>query len=186
MLNLSDKEINELVRGCEGVASCLGHNLSLKGIYGKPRKLVEDSVIRLCEAIIQCNPAGKVRLALMNTSGNRNRDLNEKVSFGHRLGIGIIRLLLPPQKDNEQAAEFLRTSIGQSHEIIEWSAVRPDDLTDEDSVSSYELYPSPIRDPLFNPGKTSRINVADFMSRLLTENEVWEDWKGKMPVIYNR
>ncbi|WP_202928100.1 hypothetical protein [Cyclobacterium salsum] len=39
---------------------------------------------------------------------------------------------------------------------------------------------------LFNPGKTSRIHVGDFMARPLVENALWEHWKGQMPVLYNR
>ena len=55
-LNLSDEEIRELVSDCDGVASCLGHNISFKGIYGKPRRLVTDAVRRSCEAIIANKP----------------------------------------------------------------------------------------------------------------------------------
>ena len=65
-------------------------------------------------------------------------------------------------------------------------AVRPDTLIDEDFLSEYEIYASPVRSALFNPGKTSRINVGNFMARLILENDLWEEWKGKMPVIYNK
>ena len=99
--------------------------------------------------------------------------------------MGLIRLLVPPQSDNEKAADFLRVNIGQKNKLIEWVAVRPDTLIDENKVSEYELYASPIRSALSNPGKTSRINVANFMSRLILENDLWNKWKGQMPVIYN-
>lgn len=33
--------------------------------------------------------------------------------------------------------------------------------------------------------RTSRINVAHFMADLITDNDIWSNWKGKMPVIYN-
>jgi hypothetical protein len=65
-------------------------------------------------------------------------------------------------------------------------AVRPDALINENAVSEYELYASPTRSTLFNPGKTSRINVGNFMARLLVEDDLWNMWKGKMPVIYNK
>jgi hypothetical protein len=32
----------------------------------------------------------------------------------------------------------------------------------------------------------SRINVAHFMARLAVEDELWQEWKGQMPVIYNK
>ena len=51
VLGLSDAEMAQHVNGCDAVASCLGHNMSLKGIYGHPRRLVTDATRRLCKAI---------------------------------------------------------------------------------------------------------------------------------------
>ena len=95
-------------------------------------------------------------------------------------------MLLPPHVDNEKAAEYLRTEIGQNDGTIEWTAVRPDGLTNEDTVTAYEVHPSPIRSAIFDAGKTSRINVGHFMADLITEGDLWSKWKGQMPVIYNR
>ena len=80
VLELSDDEMSQHVRGCDAVASCLGHNLTLKGIYGQPRRLVTDATRRLCDAVKANRPDGSVRFVLMNTTGNRNRDLNEPIS----------------------------------------------------------------------------------------------------------
>ncbi len=184
-------EINEdamakYVIDCQAVASCLGHNITLKGIYGKPRKLVTDAVRLLCESILKNSPDKPIKFVLMNTTANRNRDINEPVSFGQSLVMGLIRVLLPPQPDNEKAAGYLRLNIGRKNRFIQWVAVRPDSLIDHDNVTEYGLHASPTRSPLFNPGKTSRINVGNFMARLITENELWAKWKGQMPVIYNR
>jgi nucleoside-diphosphate-sugar epimerase len=186
VLDLSDAEMAEHVRGCDAVASCLGHNINLKGIYGKPRRLVADATRRLCGAVKANQPDGSTKFVLMNTTSNRNRDLDEKVSFAEKTVVGLLSLLLPPQADNEDAAEFLRSTIGQNDTSIEWVAVRPDGLIDEDTVTEYELYPSPIRSAIFNAGKTSRINCAHFMADLITEDAVWQQWKGQMPVVYNK
>ena len=183
---MSHEEMRNHVKGCQGVASCLGHNMTFKGIFGKPRKLVKNAVELMCMAIQQTSPGKPVRFVLMNTVGNRNRDINEPVSAGQKLVIGLIRLLLPPHSDNEKAADYLRLSIGQKNKFIEWAAVRPDSLIDNDMVSEYDVHASPIRSAIFNPGKTSRINVGNFMARLLVEKELWDQWKGQMPVVYNR
>ena len=185
ILDLSDVELAQHVKGCDAVASCLGHNMNMKGIFGHPRKLVTDASRRLSDAIKAITPEKPVKLVLMNTTGNRNRDLNEPVSFAQKLVIGLLRLLLPPQVDNEQAADYLRSKIGQKDKLIEWVVVRPDSLTDEDKVSAYKVYPSPIRSAIFDPGQTSRINVGHFMSDLIIEDDIWHKWKGQMPVIYN-
>lgn len=186
ILELSDKEMMNYTTECDAIASCLGHNLTLKGIYGQPRKLVTDATKRLCNAIKSLQPKRPVKYVLMNTSGNSNRDLNEPISFAQKCVIGLLRLLLPPHADNEQAADYLRTQIGQNDRHIEWVAVRPDDLINEDEVTEYETYPSPIRSAIFNAGKISRINVGHFMSKLINDNNLWNKWKGQMPVIYSR
>lgn len=184
--DISTQEMAGYTKDCDGFASCLGHNITMKGVFGKPRRLVTDAVKLLCSAIKENNSEKPVRFVLMNTVGNRNRDLNEPISLGHRIIIGLIRLLIPPLKDNEKAADFLRLNIGKNNPTIEWVAVRPDSLLDIDKVTDYELHPSPIRSAIFDPGKTSRINVGHFMAKLLLDSELWEQWKGQMPVIYNK
>ncbi len=185
VLELSDAEMAEHVKGCQAVASCLGHNMNWKGIYGQPRKLVTDVTRRLCDAIIANKPKQPVKYVLMNTTGNRNRDLSEPISFAQKCVIGLIRLLLPPHVDNEKAADYLRSKIGQDNDLIEWAAVRPDGLSDEDEVTRYEIHASPTRSAIFDAGKVSRINVGHFMAHLISDNSLWNEWKGQMPVIYN-
>ncbi len=182
VLDISEHEMAGYLKDCQAVASCLGHN----SLYGKPRKLVTEAVAFLCRTIVTNAPEEPVKLVLMNTAGNRNRDLHEPVSWTERLIIGLLRLLLPPHPDNEKAADYLRVSIGQKNPWIEWVVVRPDNLTDQDMVSEYELYASPTRSAIFDPGKSSRSNVGHFMAKLITENDIWHQWKGQMPVIYNK
>jgi len=186
VLDLSDEEIIQHVKDCNAVASCLGHNLSFKGIYGHPRRLVTDATRRLCSAIKASHPVQPVKFILMNTTGNKNLDLSEQISFGQKCVIWALRLLLPPHSDNEKAADYLRTKIAQNNSVIEWVAVRPDDLTDEAEVTEYDVHPSPTRSAIFDAGTTSRINVGHFMAKLITDQETWIKWKGQMPVIYNK
>jgi len=183
---LNDAEMAQHVTGCAAVASCLGHQLSFKGIFGKPRLLVTDTVRRLCDAIQATHSGNTVKFVLMNTAGNINRDLVEPISFAQKCVIGLLRLLLPPHLDNEQAADYLRTKIGQNNAAIEWAAVRPDALLNENEVTEYEVHPSPIQSAIFNSGQTSRINVGHFMAELVTDGETWNQWKGQMPIIYNK
>ncbi len=186
ILELSDAELAQHVKGCDAVASCLGHNMNLKGLYGHPRKLVADASRRLCEAIKANMPEKPIKFVLMNTAGNSNRDLKEPISLAQKFVIRLLRLLVPPHKDNEQAVDYLRSEVGQNDKLIEWTVVRPDNLTDEGEVSPYAVYPSPIRSAIFDPGQTSRINVGHFMADLITEGAIWQKWNGQMPVIYNK
>ncbi len=185
VLELSNEEMEQHVAGCNAVASCLGHNMTFKGLFGKPRRLVTDATRRLCNAIKANKSDSTTKYVLMNTVANRNRDLNESIPFAQKCMIVLLRLLLPPHPDNEQAAEYLRTVIGQNDNAIEWTAVRPSALIDEESASEIEVYPSPTRS-ILKDGHISRINVGHFMADLITNNDIWNKWKGQMPVIYNK
>jgi len=188
--HMSIEDLSAIMNGCDTVISCLGHNLTFKGIYGQPRKLVTQAVEKVYKALQISEPFKKVskrtKFILMNTTGNCNRDIPEVVPVSQRIVIAIIRQLLPPHRDNELAADFLRQSIGQNNAILEWVVVRPDGLSDEDKVSIYDLHASPTRNAIFDAGTTSRINVANFMARLVNDKAIWSQWKGKMPVIYNQ
>lgn len=185
LLEMTDAELKQQVQGCHAIASCLGHNLTFKGLFGQPRWLVTDSVKRLCQAVEKTGSVLTVKFVLMNTTGNQNKRANEKITLGHRIIVSLLRYLLPPHADNEEAAAYLQTQYGESGNCVEWAAVRPDSLTNEDTLTPYDVFPSPVRDPIFNAGKTRRINVADFMTQLIVNHELWTKWRGQMPVIYN-
>jgi len=182
---MSDAQLQEQVKDCLAIASCLGHNLSCKGLFGQPRRLVTDSAKRLCQAVESTNPASPVKYVLMNTTGNQNKQAGETVSLGQRIVVGLLRYLLPPHADNEQAARFMQSHYKASGDAIEWAAVRPDSLINEAETTPYEVHASPTRDAIFDAGKTSRINVAGFMSELIVNDDIWNQWRGQMPVIYN-
>lgn len=183
---MPENELALLIEECEAVLCCLGHNLTFKGMFGHPRRLVTNAIKKVTKVIETLNANNKTKIILMNTTGNSNRDIPEKPPFSQRLVIFILRYLLPPHADNENAADFLRLQVGQNNKRIEWVAVRPDALINENKVSPYVIHASPIRNAIFNAGSISRINVADFMSELAINSEVWCKWKGKMPVIYTQ
>lgn len=185
ILDMHQPELADHLKDCTAVASCLGHNITIKGILGKPRLLVTDSVKKICNALLSGGDNHSIRFVLMNTTGVSNK-ADEKRAFFDKIIMSLISMLLPPQADNESAAEYLSSVIGLHNRRIEWVAVRPDSLVNHDFVTDYDTYPSPVRSPLFNPGKTSRINVGDFMAELITNDELWSKWRGGMPVIYNR
>ena len=185
LMHMSDAELLTQVEGCDAVVSCLGHNLTFKGMFGQPRRLVTDAVKRLGRAIDKSRPGKPVKYILMNSSGNQNRQAGEKITTAQSVVIGLIRLLVAPHADNEAAAAYLQTGIASGHSMIEWVAVRPDSLVNHESVTQYDVYPSPIRSAIFDSGNTSRINVAHFMSQLVLDDNTWQQWKGQMPVIYN-
>ena len=181
----NDSEMISLLQDCNAIVSCLGHNITIRGIFGKPRNLVFDTIRNISEIVTE-KADKKVKLILMSTTGYTNTITGEKNSLGERIILSILKLLLPPHRDNVKAANYLHEEIGKDNEKIEWIAVRPDTLVNEDNKSTYEVYESPVRSPVFNAGTTSRINVSHFMADLLINERLWREWQFKMPVVYNK
>lgn len=184
--DLEGTDFESLLQGCDGAASCLGHNLTLKGVLGPPYRLVRNAVRGVSHAADSLRPANPIRFVLMNTSGNVNRERGEKVGLGETIVLGLVRTFIPPHADNEQAARWLQEKVGKGNPNLEWVGVRPDTLIDAETVTDYDLHPSPIRSALFDAGETSRINVAHFMADLLEGGDLWNEWVGELPLIYNR
>ncbi|MBD2847588.1 SDR family oxidoreductase [Paenibacillus sp. IB182496] len=181
---LGRSELCDLLRDCTVVISCLGHTPTLKGIFGKPRHLVTDAVQGICETVKRSDR--KLKLVLMSTTGYTNRSIGESHPLGERMIFSALSVLLPPQRDNVMAADYLVNVLGQGNEAIRWVVVRPDTLVNQDEASPYEITSSPVRSPLFNSGKTSRRNVGHFITELATDPMLWGSWEGKTPVIYNK
>ena len=183
ILEIGDKQLAAIVKDCDAVISCLGHTMSFKGVFGEPRKLCTETTRRLCNAIEINQPIEPVKFILMNTVGVSNPDLNEKRTWGERIVLTLLRNLIPPHNDNEQAFDYLHAKVGKRTNNLEWCSVRPDSLVDAE-VSQYQIIESPVTG-LFTGRPTARANVAHFMAKLIRDNKTWEQWKFKTPVIMN-
>ncbi|WP_223292308.1 NAD(P)H-binding protein [Salipaludibacillus neizhouensis] len=92
---LNDSEINNLIGECNVIISCLGHNVTLKGLFGIPRYLVFDAIKRISGAVK--NKANKkVKLILMGTTAYTNSLSRETNSMGEKIILSLLKLLLPP------------------------------------------------------------------------------------------
>lgn len=182
LLNLSDEELMEQVNGCSAIVSCLGHSV----ICGEPKYLCRDAAKRCVGAIEKIKPSTPIKYILMNSNGVANIDGSDAPhrSMAMNFATGCLYYLLPPHRDNVEAAGYLAKKVGTDNAFVEWSIVRPDDLIDSEEVTAYETHPA-ITGGIFGVGQTSRINTADFMSRLVYEDELWEQWKGKWPYVAN-
>ena len=109
--------------------------------------------------------------------------MDDPRSCGERLVVGCLRPLMPPVKDNEEAARYLSKDVGEKHEYVEWVVVRPTDLIDGE-VSEYSLTEKPVTG-LFGDGEATRANVGHFISTLITNDDAWKKWVYKMPVLVN-
>mmetsp|Transcript_20719 Transcript_20719/g.42068 ORF Transcript_20719/g.42068 Transcript_20719/m.42068 type:complete len:311 (+) Transcript_20719:37-969(+) len=191
ILDLSDEELQKATKDCDAVVSCLGHNMTFKGMYGHPRRLVSDAARRLCEAI-EKNRSGEddkvdeskkaTKFILMGSDGVANpAGGDDKRSLGERIVLFLIRCLVPPHRDNEAAAAYIFSKTDNPK--LEWTVVRPTDLING-SVSKYQLFDKP-QGSLFGSGAATRANVAKSMVDLILTDDLWEEWKFKMPVLHD-
>jgi nucleoside-diphosphate-sugar epimerase len=187
LLDLSDEDLMELTSQCDATVSCLGHNINFQGIFGHPRRLVTDATKRLCNAI-EANQSKekeptKCKFILMGTVAvpNPNGE-DDKRTFGERFVLFLLRYFLPPHRDNEMAVAYIHGKANNPN--LEWVIVRPTELTDG-SASKYEMFSKPI-DPLFGGDRSvTRANVAQSMVDMILTNTLWEEWKFKMPTVYD-
>ncbi len=184
LLSLGDADLLRHVDGCDAVVSCLGHVISVKGIFGPPRDLVARAAARLCRAIGELQPDKPVRFVLMSSvSVNHPEGLDTRRGVLEKVVLWVLRSLVPPTRDNQRAADFLHDDVGTGNPFVQWVVVRPDSLLEGD-VSEYALHQTLVSS-LFRPDSTNMANVAHFMCELITNPGTWEDWRGKLPVIIN-
>jgi nucleoside-diphosphate-sugar epimerase len=184
LLSMRETDLLSQVRGCHAVISCLGHVTDIQGIFRPPRDLVTQATTRLCRAIVASQSSEAVRFILMSSvSVHHPAGLDVRRGRAERAFMWTLRSLVPPSKDNQQAADFLVKHIGAVNPSVEWVVVRPDTLVDG-GLSQYALHEQLVSS-LFKPDKTNMANVAHFMGELVEAPRVWEAWQGKLPVIIN-
>jgi len=184
LLSLGDEDLLRHLRGCDAVISCLGHVISLKGVFGPPRDLVTRATARLCQLIEASQPDAPLRFILMSSvSVNHPRARESRRGAFDNMVLWLLRGLVPPARDNQRAADFLHEQVGTRNPFVRWVAVRPDSLL-EGNAAGYSLHETLVNS-LFKPGSTNMENVAHFMCELATNPDTWDDWTGKLPVIVN-
>lgn len=55
---------------------------------------------------------------------------------------------------------------------MEWVGIRPDALCDENKLLFYKVHASSIRKAIFNSDATSTMNVAGFMTELISNANI--------------
>ena len=186
ILSLPATELRLQLRGCAAVVSCLGHPNDVRGIFGPPFDLVTAVVERVHGAALALRPAEPVKFVLMSSvSVHDPRGRDRRRGLVETATLGLLRGLVPPALDNQRAADFLSRQVGAHCPAMEWVAVRPDSLLDGVPAFArpgYSLHATLVTS-LFRPAQTSRVNVADFMCDLVCDASVWQEWRGRLPVI---
>lgn len=185
---MTDAQIKDLTEGCTAVVSCLGHNLTFKGMF-REGLFVSESVQKLTRAM-----PSSCRFVMMGTDAVAYPDGSDPKRTRFERGLlRFMRWILPPVNDNELAAAHLFEDAKSSKNSYEWVAVRPGDLVEtedaellEKSKKDYEIHEHTFGG-LFGDNSTYRSQVADFLVHLATmSSKAFKTYNHKMPVVYSR
>ena len=182
--DMTDEQVMTVVQSVDTIVSCLGHTLDMKGLFGRPCYWVSDTARRFVEAAAD----SEKKFIWMNSDGVAHPDDNVRPFF-ERAVIFLLRHFINPHKDNELAADYFyklhasSSSSKDSTSNIEWIVVRPTDLIDGDATV-YQTYEKP-QGSLFGSGTCRRANVAKFMTDLIQDDSLWNQYKYTMPVLHD-
>lgn len=201
---ITEAELVEHMNGCDAVLSCLGHHehgakgVTYKAAYGpkNQRQLCTDFSKKVCSSARELNPTKPIKYIVIASPGSggahgRLSDDDPPRPCGERMMLWLLEKLVPPHRDNVMNAQFLQTQMpgGESmNSHMEICVLRPDDLVNisdaqnKGVVGEYTVHEE-LQYGLFNAGVTSRENVGRFMADLLTDMQLWEQWKGKFPQV---
>jgi len=116
---------------------------------------------------------------MMGTAGVGNPDGSDRMqrTLVERVILVLLKWLVPPHADNELTAQYLH----EHRDTVDWSVVRPTWLIDGE-VSDYEIFDDPT-ESIFGKSVSTRANVADLLVQLAVNEETWQKYKHKMPVL---
>jgi len=172
-------DYSALIHGCDCVVSCLGHNMSFRGLCSR-------SDARLCTRAVRgvleaAEKRGTPLKFVLHSSAGCSIPGDPPRSRGDRTMLTLLRCCITAHIDNERALDELRTGAGPN---VEWVAVRPDDLIGGEEPGEYHLAER-LQNGLFDAKKTRRRAVASFMASLVCDRASWAKWKGKAPMIWS-
>ena len=183
-LALSNSDFADAIKTVDAVISCLGHTLTLSGVFGHPRRLCRDTTAAVFDAARALAPARPLKYIVVSTEGVDHPAGADAATLtrgsAERCLLWLLSWALPPHADNMSVVDYLhKEARGNPH--VEFVAVRPSDMVDADE-SAYELHAT-LQNGIFDAGTTSRANVGAFMADLATDKDVWDAWRGTYPQI---
>lgn len=173
--------MTQYIDGCGAVLLCIGYELSFHGMFTSGMLVLEANKL-ICSAIEQLKQS--VKFIQVNSSGIPSPDGSDEGKRGWMtlLITKMISTTLPPFIDSTRVGQFLH---GETMKHVEWCVVRPDWMLNEPHklpiMSFWTLQWSQ-----FAPKKTTRANCANFMCRLALEENLWQEWKFRFPIVRNK
>ncbi|KAH9256438.1 hypothetical protein BASA81_005352 [Batrachochytrium salamandrivorans] len=112
------------LQGCSAVLICLGHTMSVKGLFFSGMLVLEATKL-VCQAIEEIKPkSNKIRLVEVSSIGIPAPDGADEGNraLPTRLVLGSLAATMPPLKDTFLSAKFLFDTIKHDHLYVDWCA----------------------------------------------------------------
>jgi nucleoside-diphosphate-sugar epimerase len=179
LTSLTVEDMKSHLKDTTAVISCLGHTMSFNELLAGGL-FVYNSAKAVIEAAESLNASPSIKFVHLSTVGIQNPDAGDTIRSWFEKGFISALNILVPLRDSQMTANYLH-GLGKSSKSTEWVAVRPDAFIEGD-VSKYMLHDHVVSS-LFKPGTTKMSNIAHFMCDLVEKEELWAQWKFKLPVI---
>ncbi|KAJ3382393.1 hypothetical protein HDU92_004786 [Lobulomyces angularis] len=170
LLSLSTEDFSKLIQDVETIICTLGHT----SVSAKPKTLVVDTTKLIHKSVEHLKPSVPVKLLMLGTSGILNPADDRK----------MVKYLVAPVQDSQECVDYIANTITKDNQYLQWTIVRPVNFVEkyEDGITEYKTFEKTIH-PFYNNGVVKIKNIADFFVNLAKNNELFDTWKGKMPVI---
>lgn len=155
---------------CTAAVCALGHSPTLRGIFCPPYYIVRDAVRKVRGAL-----AGEAKFVLLASEGVC--DVGDVRGGVERAVLWLLSVLVPPHWDNVCAAREVRGGGGR------WVVARP--VTFIEGTGGDYLAMEKGKG-IFGGDVVDVRTVARFIADLVVEQEIWDRWEGRMPMVKNK
>ncbi|KAI8899969.1 hypothetical protein BC833DRAFT_583536 [Globomyces pollinis-pini] len=164
------------LEGVTGVISCLGHVMSVSNVLFD-KTWVKQSAVQVIETIEASKPSTPIKFIQLNSAGVNNPLGHDQRPFGDKPVLAISSLVRP-FVDSRETGRYLASIKSQ---YVDWCAVRPCNFV-EGEQKPYTVTED-IKVSVFSDATIQIGSIGHFISELATKDELWGQWKGKMPFL---
>lgn len=183
VLDLDAEQFSKTMQHADAVVSCLGHDMD--HMWAEPKMLCRDASRLVYDAAELRQASSPLKYVTVSTTGVDSPDgLDKAQNMAERGLLSTLEAILPPVKDNVANVKFLAEQAASSSAVMEFVAVRPDDLVDGPATEYVTYSHRPMG--LFDARVATRANVGRFMAELATSEDAWRRWKNSYPVVIDK
>ncbi|KAJ3382392.1 hypothetical protein HDU92_004785 [Lobulomyces angularis] len=178
--SLKVEDFSKYIEDVETVICTLGH----AKWNSQPKSLVLDATKLIHLSVEHLKPSTPKKLIMLGTSGILNPESDRNMGLGEKILISSITYCVPQLQDSKDCVDYISKTITKENQHLQWTIVRPTGFLEqyEDGITEYKTLEKTVY-PFYNNGVVRIKNIANFFVELAEKSELFETWKGKMPII---